>query len=171
MLVYQDESLVPIGYTDSDFQSDRESRKSTSGYVFTLGVGAISWRSVKQYSIANSTMEAEYIAASKATKEVVWLKNFLLNLGVVPSAQSAITLYYDNSGAVANAKEPRSHKRGKHIERKYHLIREIVSRGDTVVSQIASEDNLADSFTKGLAQKIFDQHIEGMGVRCIASWL
>ena len=61
--------------------------------------------------------------------------------------QSAITLYCDNSGAVANAKEPRSHKRGKHIEGKYHLIREIVSRGDTVVSQIASEVDLADPFT------------------------
>ena len=75
----------------------------------------------------------------------------MLDLGVVPLAQSAITLYCDNSRAVANAKEPRSHKRGKHIERKYHLIHEIVSRGDTVVSQIASEDNLAYPFTKGLA--------------------
>ena len=71
-------------------------------------------------------------------------KKFSLDLGVVPSAQSAITLYCDNSRAVANAKESRSHKRGKHIERKYHLIREIVSRGDTVVSQIVLEDNLAD---------------------------
>ena len=69
---------------------------------------------------------------------------------MVPSAQSAITLYCDNSEAVTNAKEPRSHKRGKHIERKYHLIREIVSREDMVVSQIASEDNLADLFTKSL---------------------
>ena len=85
MLVFQDESLVPIGYTDSDFQSDRESRRSTSGYVFTLGGGAISWRSVKQSRIAESTMEAEYIAASKAAKKAVWLKNFLLHLGVVPS--------------------------------------------------------------------------------------
>ena len=91
-------------------------------------------RSVKQSSIADSTMEAEYIAAYEAAKEVVWLKNFLLDLEVVPSAQSAITLYCDNSGAVANAKEPRSHKRGKHIERKYHLICEIVNKGDTVVS-------------------------------------
>ena len=79
------------------------------------------------------------------------LKNFLLDLEVVPLVQSAITLYCDNSGAVANAKEPRSPKRGKHIERKYHLIREIVNRGDTVVSQIALEDNIADPFTKGLA--------------------
>ena len=69
MLVFLDESLVPIGYTDSDFQSDRESKKSTSGYVFTLGGGAISWQSVKQSSIADSTMEAEYITASKAAKE------------------------------------------------------------------------------------------------------
>ena len=92
--------------------------------MFILGGGAISWRGVKKSSIADSTMEAEYIASSEAAKEAVWLKNFLLDLGVVPSAQSAIRLYCDNSGAVANAKELRSHKRGKHIERKYHLIRE-----------------------------------------------
>ena len=63
------------------------------------------------------------------------------------------------------------YKRGKHIERKYHLLREIVQRGDVKLSQIASEDNLADPFTKGLAQKIFNQHVEGMDVRCIGSWL
>ena len=137
--------------------------------MFTLGGGVVSWRSVKQSSIADSTMEAEYIAASEAAKEAVWLKNFLMDLGVVSSAQSVITLYCDNSGAVANANEPRSHKRGKHIEGKYHFIREIVSRGDAVVSQIALEDNLADPFTKGLAQKIFDLHVEGMGVSCIAA--
>ena len=60
-------------------------------------------------------MEAEYIAASEAAKEVVWLKNFLMDLEVVPFERPAITLYYDNSGAVVNSKEPRSHKRGKHI--------------------------------------------------------
>ena len=64
----------------------------------------------------------------------MWLKNFLMDLEMVPSAQSAITFFCDNSGAVANSKEPRSHKRGKHIERKYHLIREIVHRGDVKVS-------------------------------------
>ena len=126
---------------------------------------------LKQTSITDSTIEAEYIAASEAAKEDVWLKNFLMNLEVVPTTQSAITLYCDNSRAVANAKEPRSHKRGKHIERKYNHLREIVHRGDVKVSQIASEDNLANLFTKGLTQMIFDQHVEGMGVRCIASWL
>ena len=78
-------------------------------------------------------------------------KEFFVGSRCDTLAQSAITLYYDNSGAVANAKEPTSHKRGMHIEGKYHFIREIVSRGDTVVSQIASEDNLTDPFTKGLA--------------------
>ena len=101
MLVYHDESLEPIRYTHSDFQSDIDSKKSISGYVFTFGGRAISWRSVKQSSIADSTMEAKYIATSEASKEAVWRKNFPMDLEVVPSTQSAITLYCDNSGAVA----------------------------------------------------------------------
>ena len=71
MLVYHDKSLEPIGYTDSDFLLDIDSRKLTSGYVFTFGGGAISWKSVKQFSIADSTLKVEYIAASEATKEAV----------------------------------------------------------------------------------------------------
>ena len=71
MLVYHGDELVPIGYTDSDFQSDADVRKSSSGYVFTLGGAAVNWRSIKQSCIADSTMEAEYVAASKAAKEVV----------------------------------------------------------------------------------------------------
>ena len=137
--------------------------------MFTLAGGAISWRSVKQYSIANSAMEAEYIAASEAAKEVVWLDNFLMDLGEVSFVQSIITLYYNNSRAVANSKEPRTYKRGKHIERKYHLIWKIVSREDVKVSQIASEDDLADPFTKGLTQKTFDRYVEGMRIRCIVT--
>ena len=74
--------------------------------MFTLGSGAISWRSIKQSCIADSTMEAEYVEASMAAKEVVWNRNFLLDLGVVPSMQLPITLYCDNSGAIANSKEP-----------------------------------------------------------------
>nr|XP_025883704.1 uncharacterized protein LOC112940161 [Solanum lycopersicum] len=71
MLVYHSDELVPIGYTDSDFQSDIDSRKSTSGNVFTLGGGAIAWRSIKQTCVADSTMEAEYVAVSEAAKEAV----------------------------------------------------------------------------------------------------
>ena len=151
-------------YTDSDFQGDRDTRKSTSGSVFTLRGVAVVWRSVKKSSIADSIMEAEYIAASEAAKEAVWLKNFMSNLEVVPGLSKAVTLYCDNSGAVANSKEPRSHKRAKHIERKYHLIREIVNRGDVTVTKIPTLENLADPFTKTLMEKCFFKHVEGMGL-------
>ena len=133
-----------------DFQSDKDSRRLTSGSVFTLGGGAIIWRSIKQSCVVDSTIEAEYVAASEAAKEAVWLRNFLMDVEVVPGAQQPMTLYCDNSEAVANSRERRSHKRGKHIERKYHVLREIVQRGDVIVSKIASVENLADPFTKSL---------------------
>ena len=101
MLVYRSEDLIPIDYTDSDFQSDLDFRKSTSGCVFTLGGGAISWRSIKQSCIADSTMEAEYVAACEAAKEAIWHKKFISNLGVLRVEQVPITLFCDNSGAVA----------------------------------------------------------------------
>ncbi|RVX12712.1 Retrovirus-related Pol polyprotein from transposon TNT 1-94 [Vitis vinifera] len=165
MLVYFGRELIPIRYTDSDFQSDRDSRKFTSGAVFTLGGGAIIWRSVKQTCVADSTMEAEYVAACEAAKEAVWLREFLKELEVVPNMHEPIRLYCDNSGAVANAKEPRNHRKGKHIERKFHLVREIVSRGDVSVEKIASANNIADPFTKTLPARSFEQHLEGMGLR------
>ena len=84
MLIYGSDELIPVGYTDSDFMSDKDSRKSTSGYVIMLGGGAISWRSIKQECTVDSTSEAEYVAACEAAKEAVWLKRFLLELGVVP---------------------------------------------------------------------------------------
>nr|AMY96445.1 gag/pol protein [Momordica dioica] len=139
-LVYGgDKDLAVKGYTDSSFQTDKDDSKSQSG-VFTLNGGAVSWRSSKQTCVADSTCEAEYVAACEAAKEAVWIRKFLTDLGVVPNMHLPITLYCDNSGAVANAKEPRSHKRGKHIERKYHLIREIVERGDVVVCQMDLHD-------------------------------
>ena len=101
MLVYSSGSMETIGYIDSDFQGDIDLRKSTSGYVFTLNGGAICWRSVKQTCVADSTTEAEYVAAFEAAKEAVWLKNFLMDLQVISSADRPITLYYDNSGDVA----------------------------------------------------------------------
>ncbi|KAH9671715.1 Integrase catalytic domain-containing protein [Citrus sinensis] len=82
MLVYSGDELIPVGYTDSDFKSDRDSRKSTSGYVFALGSGAISWMSVKQSCITDSITKAEYVATSEAAKEAIWLCKFLRNLEV-----------------------------------------------------------------------------------------
>ncbi|XP_030943500.1 zinc finger BED domain-containing protein RICESLEEPER 1-like [Quercus lobata] len=107
-------------------------------------------------------MEAEYVAACEAEKEAVWLKKVLSDLGVVRMEQVPITLFCDNNGAVAQSKDPRNHKKGKHIERKYHIIRDIVARGDVVLAKIDSANNLADSFTKTLPQRTFESHLEGM---------
>ena len=110
----------------------------------------------KQSCIADSTMEAEYVATCKVAKEAIWLKKFLSNLGVLRMEQVLITLFYDNSGVVAQSKDLRNHKKGKHIETKYHIIRDIVGRGDVVVAKIDSASNLADPFTKALPQRTFE---------------
>ena len=114
MLIYGSDELIPVGYTDSDFMSDKDSRKSTSGYVFMLGGGAIKWRSIKQECTADSTLEAEYVAACEVTKEAVWFKRFLMELGVVLLAGQPLTVYCDNNRVVNKSKEPRSQK---HVQR------------------------------------------------------
>ena len=81
-------------------------------------------------------MEDEYVAACEAAKEVVWLKKLLSDLGVVRKEKVPITLFCDNSGAIAQSKDPRNYKKGKHIERKYHIIRDIVACGDVVVAMV-----------------------------------
>ncbi|KAA0051332.1 gag/pol protein [Cucumis melo var. makuwa] len=104
MHVYGTKDLILAIYTDSDFQTNKYARKSTSGSVFTLNEGAVVWRSVKQTCIADSTMEVEYIAACESTKEAVWLRKFLTDLKVIPNIHLPITLYCDNSSAVANSR-------------------------------------------------------------------
>jgi hypothetical protein len=116
------EELVVTGYTDSSFQTDQDDSKSQSGYVFTINGGAVSRKSSKQNTMADSTTEAEYIAASEAAKEGVWIRKFLSKLGVFPSVSSALNLYCDNNGAIAQTKEPRNHQKNKHVLRKFHLI-------------------------------------------------
>ena len=102
--------MIPLGYKNFDFQVDRDSRKSTSRSVFTLGGGAVVWRSINQSCIANFTMEAGYVAACETAKEAVWLRKFLSDLEVIPNLNKPMTFYCDNSGAMTNSKEPRSNK-------------------------------------------------------------
>ena len=97
------------GYSDAAFQTDQDNSRSQSGFMFCLNEGALSWKSSKQESVANSTTESEYIAASDAAKEAVQIKKFITELGVVPSILDPVNLFCDNNGAIAQAKEPRSH--------------------------------------------------------------
>ncbi|KAM6551247.1 hypothetical protein CsatB_001055 [Cannabis sativa] len=141
-----------------------DNKKSTSGMVFTLGGGAVVLRSAKQTAISDSTTEAEYIVAAEAAKELVWLRKFFSGLGVVPGMEKPLVLLCDNTRAIANSKEPRSHKRSKHIERKYHIIREYVARGDVLVEKVDTKDNLTDPFTKVLAGTAFEKHRHNLGL-------
>ena len=170
-MVYGAKELVIEGFTDSSFQSDVDDFKSTSGYVFLLNGGAVTWKSNKQATVADSTTEAEYIAASEAAKEGVWIKNFVQELGVVPSCAQPIVVFCDNNGAIAQAKEPRSHQRSKHIQRRYHLIRDIIDRGDVKMERVASAENVADPLTKALPLSVFVSHRERMGLKHVGSWL
>ncbi|KAK8662705.1 hypothetical protein V6N13_024596 [Hibiscus sabdariffa] len=170
-LVYGGEEELRIkGYTDASFQTDKDDSRSQSGFVFCLNGGAVSWKSSKQDTVADSTTEAEYIAASEAAKEAVWIKKFITELGVIPSISDAVDLYCDNNGAIAQAKEPRSHQRSKHILRRFHLIREIIDRGDVEICKVHTDDNIADPLTKPLAQQKHDRHTESLGIRYVSDW-
>ncbi|XP_073316648.1 secreted RxLR effector protein 161-like [Primulina huaijiensis] len=170
-LVYGSGELKLEGYTDSSFQSEVDDSKSTSGFVFNLNGGAVSWKSSKQDTTADSTTEAEYIATSAAAKEGVWMRNFIQELGVIPQTVDPVPVYCDNTGAVAQAKELRTLQRSKHILRKFHIIREIVGRGDISVERVASADNVADPLTKPLPGPLFEKHRKAMCLRSMDSWL
>ena len=142
-----------------------------SGFVFILNGGAICWKSSKQHTVADSACEAEYIAASDAAKEAVWLRKFIGELGVAPSLKHPVPLYCDSTGAIAQAKEPRAHQRTKHILRCYHLVREIVDRGDIELLKIDGKENPADPFTKAIRIKEFDGYKWKMGIRYCSDWL
>jgi hypothetical protein len=96
-----EEELVVKGYNDASFQTDADDSKSQFGFVFCLNRVAVSWKSSKQDTVADSMTEVEYITTSEATKEVIWIRNFVSELGVLPSASSPMDLYCDNSGAIA----------------------------------------------------------------------
>ncbi|KAL0416391.1 UNVERIFIED_CONTAM: Retrovirus-related Pol polyprotein from transposon RE2, partial [Sesamum latifolium] len=151
-LIYGAGELILEGYSDSSFQSDNDDAKSQSDFVFKLNGGVVAWKSSKQDTVADSTIKAEYIAASEAAKEAIWMKNYIQKLGVVPSIVELVVIFCDNNGAITQAKKPRSHHRFKHILRRYHLFREMVSRGDCRMDRVSSAENTADPLTKPMSQ-------------------
>ncbi|KAK1631562.1 hypothetical protein QYE76_005877, partial [Lolium multiflorum] len=165
-----DQELVVTSYTDASWNTDPDDSKSQSGYVFILNGAAVSWASSKQCTVAKSSTESEYIAASEASSEAVWMKRFIVELGVVPSALDPFVIYCDNMGAIANAQEPRSHKRLKHIKLRYHSIREYIEDGEVKICKVHTDLNVADPLTKALPRAKHDQHQNAMGVSIAQAW-
>ena len=170
-LIYGGSDLKLKDYTDSSFKYDPNDSKSISGYVFTLYGGAVSWKNFKQQTIAGSITEAEYIAASEAAKEASWMKKFITELGVVSKIEQPMFFFCDNTKAVAQAKESRSHHKSKHILRRFHLVREIIERQDIVIERVETKNNIADPFTKALLMQQFDCHLDSMGIKYRGNWL
>ena len=117
--------------------------------------------------MARSSTESEYMAASEASQEAIWMKEFITEMGVVPSALDPMSIYCDNMGAIANAQEPRSHKKLKHIKLRFHAIREHVQDGDIKICKVHTDLNVADPLTNPLPRAKHDQHQTAMGVRYI----
>jgi|UniRef100_A0A2N9FJA2 hypothetical protein len=117
VLCYQGSDLRLIGYSDTDWGSDLDEHKSTSGYAFLLNNGAITWSSKKQPCIALSTMEAEYITCSTTVQEAVWLRRFFQHLEVFKDASDPVTIHCDSTTALTYAKDPKYHGKTKHIDK------------------------------------------------------
>ena len=136
-----------VGYTDSDWAGDVDSRKSTSGYLFTFAGGAMAWQSMLQKCVALSTTEAEFIAVTEAGKELLWMKKFITELGF---NQEKYVLFCDSQSAIHLSKNPTFHGRSKHIDLRYHWIREALDSKRFALDKIHTDDNGADMCTKTL---------------------
>ncbi|GJR28224.1 retrotransposon protein, putative, ty1-copia subclass [Tanacetum coccineum] len=128
-----------------------------TGYVFVLNGGAVDWKSTKQSIFATSSTDAEYIAAFDASKEAVWIRKFIYGLGIVPTFKEPISMYCDNTGAIAIAKDDGVTIGARHFRVKVHYFHETIKLDDVKIEKIDTDDNLADHFTKALA---FSKHSE-----------
>jgi hypothetical protein len=165
MLVYREvDDLNAIGYSDADFAGCPDDEKSTSGYIFKMAGGAISWKSVKQTLTASSTMQAEFVALYGAAAHSMWLKNFISALGIVDSISRPLKIYCDNSSAVFFTKNNKTTSASKHIRIKFLVVREMVENNEIEVEHISTEEMTADPLTKGLRPVIFAKHVENMGI-------
>ncbi|KAG8480237.1 hypothetical protein CXB51_024800 [Gossypium anomalum] len=152
-----------IGYVDADFAGDLDRRRSLTGYVFTIGGCAISWKATLQTTVALSTTEAEYMAITEACKEAIWLKGLFSELN---EDLQISTVFCDSQSAIFLTKDQMFHERTKHIDVRYHFVRDIIARGDIVVSKISTHENPADMMTKSLPITKFEHCLDLVGVHC-----
>ena len=155
------------GYSDANWISDNTETKSTSGYVFTLGGAAISWKSSKQTCIARSTMESEFIALDKVVEEAEWLRNFLEDIPVWHKPVTAICIHCDSMAAQARAKSNIYNGKSRHIRRRHNTIKQLLSSGVISIQYIKSKANLADPLTKGLPREQVKFTSRGMGLKAL----
>ena len=157
------ESNMLIGYSDADWAGDLDDRHSTTGNLFLMAGGPVNWLSKKQAVVALSTSEAEYVALSSATQEAMWLRKLLIS-DLQVTSQEPTVLMEDNQGAISIAKNPVAHSRTKHIDIRYHYIREAMQEGIVIIHYCPTEQMIADILTKPLPRERFKLLREAMGM-------
>lgn len=162
ILYFSSKSDEVKAYSDADYAGDLETRRSTSGSAFMFGESVISWCSERQKSVSLSTTESEYMAASQAVKELVWLKYILCE--ILDEKSLKISLYLDNQSAIRLIKNPEFHKRTKHIDVRYHFIREKYEENLFTLEYISTNEMIADVFTKALPAPKFNDFVKKLGM-------
>ena len=149
-------------YSDADHAGCLDTRRSTSGFVIKMGSGAVSWSAKKQSTVADSSTEAEYVSASSAGRDIIWMRTLLKELGHDVSTPSPLMV--DNQSALKVLRNPELHSRMKHIDIKMHWIRDAIKRGDITVHFLSTTDMIADIFTKPLPKPAVERHRLALGL-------
>ena len=163
-LTYQGGLGALQGYTDSDWGGDTHTRRSTAGYVFNIGSGALSWSSKRQPTVALSSCEAEYFGQTQATKEAIWLKKLLAELNPGDEHPKTVVLYGDNQGAIAMSKDPLFHPRTKHVAIQLKWQREKVAEKEVDIQWIPTDKMVADGLTKPVDRVKFEAFRKAIGL-------
>lgn len=151
-----------VGFIDSDYGGDLDRRRSLSGYIFTLCSSVISWKAQLHPIAALSTTEAEYVAATEGIKEATWLRGLVMDLGI---PQGVTVVFSDSQSAIFLTKNDAYHSKTKHVEVKYHYVRDTIAQREIVVEKVHTSENPADMLTKPLPTAKFDHCLDLVGVR------
>jgi hypothetical protein len=161
-----------LGYVDAAYGDCHDTRRSTAGYVFLLGGGAVSWKSRRQQTVALSTVEAEYMGATQSAKEAVWERRLLTEIGRLDLVQyepsghrGTVLIRTDNQGALDLAKNPEFHDKTKHIDIQQHWIREVLASKKITLQHVPTTEQVADIFTKPLPRVTFEKFRWELGLR------
>ncbi|GJW64863.1 hypothetical protein Tco_0116747 [Tanacetum coccineum] len=153
--------IETIVYADSDHAGDYVDRQITSGVCTFMGCCLTSWFAKKQTALAISTTKAEYISSRKACQQALWMKQALIDYGI---CLDDVPIMCDNKGAIDLSKNPVQHSRTKHIKIRHHFLCDNVQKGNISIEKVASEDNIADIFTKPLKREVFNYSRLGLGI-------
>jgi hypothetical protein len=158
----EEHEVLIAGYTDADYASNPDDRKSISGYTYLLGGGAFAWSSKKQTTVALSSTEAEYTALAHATRQAIWNRNILTELGYFQDEPTV--LFEDNQSTIAIARDPQYHARSKHFDVQNHFVREKIENGIIELQYCPTDEMVADIFTKALSRPKHEKFVRELGL-------